>query len=31
MIPAKCSQCGEEFESSKLLLNHLLKHMEVRK
>jgi len=22
MKPAKCSDCGEEFESSTLLLNH---------
>ncbi len=22
MKPAKCSECGDEFETSKLLLNH---------
>ncbi len=22
MKPAKCNECGDEFESSKLLLNH---------
>jgi len=26
MKPAKCSECGEEFESSTLLLNHKNKH-----
>jgi len=30
MKPAKCAECGEEFETSKLLLNHLETHREAR-